>query len=194
MNFLSCLKFSLIQFLLNKQFNFLTKQNEIVFDLLSNDKQMHIQNNFVFPNSSTIIFCSCFPIEYKYLGKDKILSIVNSLNEFSSVFNAYLKFDKDWCLLCIKNQVTLVPNQLIDENFWESEISTQINNASNIINFLYFDLPKSSYLKNPFDAEFEKFMGKCIADYTKAIKIVKEQKQKEDYLSWSKERINIKID
>lgn len=203
MNFYNCLKFSFIQYLLNKDIEFFARKREIVFQEYSNDNKVIIQNEIAFPSMSSVIFQSSFPIEYSYLSKENLMDIVNAINNYSSSFNAYVKhYEEDGVqILYIKDFTNLVQGQVIDEEFWKENLFILKTNISNIINFIYFELSKSGLRDKKFDKKLKEFLEKCISDYTKAAQLVKEEIQKgtwhiqEDKIeNWSKEKLEQEID
>lgn len=195
------LKMSIFQFLLKSEFHFYNRDREVIFDLFTKDKKISVQNGITISNDNSLFISSWIAIKKDFLDIEKLLILINYINEFSGVFSCYIQdSEEDFSLLHIKAQIHLEPGTYIDEDFWKTQLSIHINNVSTITNFLFFEFPKSDFYKNKeIDSqEFKLFLFNSIRSYIEALKAIQEQeekKRKEHYFEWwTKEEIEAEID
>lgn len=199
------LKMSIFQFLMKNGFCFCNKERGVLFDLLSNDKKINIENGIVITENNNIIIISWFSIKKDFLSNEKLNYIVNYMNEISEgIFSYFIQdnIEKDYIHFNLKTFLPLFPGVLIDDDFWRNQISIQINNISIITNFLFSLYPESKFYKNENELEFfKKFFSEKINDYIKALSLLKKEEEKlkkdkkiYDYNLWTEEEIYEEID
>ena len=201
------LKMSIFHFFVKSGFDFYNKDRGIVFNLLTNDKNFNIQNEIFISITNNVFITTVINIEKVFMDIEELVIIGNYLNEFfGGIFSCYAQDNKkENSSLYLKTQVG-INNTLIDNEFWEKQISINVNNVSSITDFLFFEYPKSKFLKSKEEIksiEFKNFLLNSIKKYFEALKIIKEQENKEinkeinkytKYLNWTKEQIEKEID
>lgn len=194
------LKMSLFQFLLKNNFNFYNKDRETIFDLLTNDKKISVQNGITISQGNNLYITSWIAVKNKFMDIEKLRILSNYLNEFSGVFSSYVQEveNEDFSLFYIKASISPQIEVPIDEDFWKGQITTHINNVSSFTDFLFFEFPKTEFFitKEIDTKEFKSFFYNKTKEYIEALRILREQEIKNefDYSHLTKEEIDKEID
>lgn len=193
------LKMSIFQFLLKSGFHFYNRDREVIFDLLTNDKKISIQNSITISLDNSLFLTAWVSIKKEFLDAQKLMVLANYLNEFSGVFSCYVQdTEEDFSLFYIKSQIHPEPGTCIDEDFWKTYLSIHINNFSTITDFIFFSFPKSKFYTNKEvdSAEFKIFFFNEIKSYVEALKLIQEEtkKRNERFEGWTKEQLDAEID
>lgn len=195
---------SIFQFLMKSGFCFYNRDREVIFDLLTNDKKVSVQNGITITENNDIIITSWVGVRKSFLSSQKLMTIANYMNEFSGMFSCYIEDTEEDCVYFnLKTLLHLLPGTMIDENFWKTQMSIQINSISIITNFLFFVYPKTEFnkTKDVESVEFKNFFLKEIKSYVESLRILQEEegkrkkeRKKNNYNLWTKEQINQEID
>ena len=193
------LKMSIFQFLLKSGFHFYNKDREVIFDLLTNNKKISVQNSITISTDNSLFLTAWVYIKKEFLDTQKLMVLANYLNEFSGVFSCYIQdTEEDFSLFYIKSQIHPEPGTCIDENFWKDYLSIHINNISIITDFLFSSFPKSKfYINKEVDSiEFKTFFFEEIKSYIEALKLIQEEikEKNETFENLTKEQLNEEID
>lgn len=192
------LKMSIFQFLIKSGFHFYNRDREVIFDLLTNDKKISVQNSITISLDNSLFLTTWVGIKKEFLDVQKLMVLANYMNEFSGIFSCYTQdTDEDFSLFYIKAQIHPKPGTCIDEDFWKTQLSIHINNVSTITDFLFFSFPKSKFYTNKEvnSTEFKIFFFNEIKSYVEALKIIQEEtkKRNENFEGWTKEQLNAEI-
>lgn len=193
------LKMSIFQFLLKSGFHFYNRDREVIFDLLTNDKKISIQNSITISADNSLFLTAWVGIKKEFLDAQKLMVLANYSNEFSGVFSCYVQdTEEDFSLFCIKVQIYPESGIYIDENFWKTQLSIYINNVSIITDFIFSSFPKSKFFDNKEvdSLEFKMFFFNEIKTYIEALKIIQEEQKRrnEKFEGWTREQLNTEID
>lgn len=193
------LKMSIFQFLLKSGFHFYNRDREVIFDLLTNDKKISIQNSITISTNNNLFLTTWVGIKKEFLDTQKLMILANYMNEFSGVFSCYVQdTEEDFSLFYVKAQIDLESGICIDEDFWKTQLSIHVNNVSTITDFIFSSFPKSKFFDNKeVDSfEFKMFFFNEIKTYIEALKLIQEERKKrnEKFEGWTKEQLNAEID
>ena len=201
------LKMSIFQFFAKSGFNFSNRNREIIFNLLTNDKKVSVQNGIAISETNNVFITTIINIKKEFISIQELVIISNYMNEFfGGIFSCFIHDNEqeNSLLLFIKAQIYLNNYTLIDNDFWKRQISIHMNNISSISDALFFEYPKSKFFKNKeiTSVEFKNFLFNSIENYFKALNILQEQENEDNkeikayikYLDWTKEKIEKEID
>lgn len=194
------LKMSIFQFLLKSGFHFYNRDREVIFDLLTNDKKVSIQNSITISTNNNLFLTTWIGIKKEFLDTQKLMILANYMNEFSGVFSCYVQdTEEDFSLFYVKAKIDLEPGICIDEDFWKTQLSIHVNNVSTITDFIFSSFPKSKFFDNKEvdSLEFKMFFFNEIKTYIEALKSIQEERKKRNERfeeGWTKEQLNAEID